>query len=81
MTSWAKGYAEGALTGCVVGMLVGFVMTANALHAADFPVRRHIPIPASRPEPCVSPEARPLAGQVMTADTTCASGLRWKFQR
>jgi hypothetical protein len=61
-----------------LGMCVGLILGMSA-RATDFPVRKRIPLPASRPEPCVSPEARPLAGQVIMTDQTCPNGMRWRF--
>ena len=37
--------------------------------------------PPRPPEQCVSPEARPSPGQVMTPDHACPSGMRWRVQK
>ncbi len=41
-----------------------------------------IPAPTSRTsESCLTNDVEPKAGQTLQADTTCPTGLRWKYQK
>ena len=40
------------------------------------------PVPISRvSEPCLADNVKPMPGQTLQADTTCSTGLRWKYQK
>jgi hypothetical protein len=68
---------------CVFSWMLG-MMLAKALIAADLPLPKKRPVSVQvimQPEQCVAPGVKPSSGQVMFADQTCPSGLRWKFEK
>lgn len=59
-----------------VAVIVLAVLLAIARNENGFP----IPPIYRPPEPCVTMEAKPYRGQVMTWDESCANGWRWKWR-
>ena len=50
------------------------------VHPLATPIAPAIPSPKA-PQPCLENGKEPFPGQTLRADTSCPTGLRWKYQK